>query len=483
MQPVLTVDRVKAVEQDWASENGGSTWPLMTRAGSAVAERVRQHCPTLKAVWVLAGRGNNGGDGYIAASRLRALGVKVTVIAPSGEPRVGTDAHRAWQEYADQGGTLETTLPQESPDLVIDAVIGTGHTGALKPDLVDLFDRVRERRVPVFAVDLPSGLNAATGRADPALLKAERTLTFIAGKPGLLTGDGPGVCGEIMLESLHIDLPTEGHWRDGEAMYLNQAPDWPSRRGDSHKGEFGNVRVLAGAPGMGGAGLLAARSALASGAGRVFWHTSPEQALSILTAQPELMTTELVGDYDPDDSVHVLGPGLGQDATAQALYSRLLNSGEARGVLDADGLTWLARNPKPVPQWVLTPHPGEAARLLEQTTGDIQSDRCRAAMALSERYQTTVILKGAGSLIAHQGRLFFNHPGDPAMASPGMGDTLSGLVAGLMAQGLTALQAAQCGAWWHASLGARLARQYRVVLATDLIDAIRTRSENGQVPD
>jgi len=476
MQPVLSVNRVKAVEREWAEHLSGSTWPLMTRAGSAVAELACHHWPGLKYAWVLAGRGNNGGDGYIAATRLRAVGVTVTVIAPSGEPKPDTDAYRAWQEYADQGGTLESSLPYDSPDLVIDALIGTGHVGELKANLVDLLSRVRERRAPVLAVDAPSGLNAATGQADLALLKADRTISFIAYKPGLLTGQGPAVCGELVLETLGIDLPTGGFWGDGEAAYLDQALDRPARPGDSHKGQFGGVRVIAGAEGMGGAGLLAARAALAAGAGKVYWHTSPEQAHSALIAQPELMSTELTADYEPDGSIHVLGPGLGQDDTAGALYRRLLlDDHDARGVLDADGLTWLARYPKPVHNWVLTPHPGEAACLLGQSTKDIQNDRCQAVMELSDRFQTTVILKGAGSLIAHQGRLYFNHPGDPAMATPGMGDTLAGLIAGLMAQGLGQEEAAKTGAWWHAKLGAQLAQRYRIVLATDLIEAIRLR--------
>ncbi len=473
MQPVLSVERVKAVEQDWADQNGGSTWPLMTRAGSAIAALARQRWPALRYVWILAGRGNNGGDGYIAASRLKALGVSVTVIAPSGEPKSGTDAYRAWQEFADQGGTLEKTLPFETPDLVIDAIIGTGHQGELKAELASLFDQVRARQAPVLAVDLPSGLNAANGHADPSLLPAAVTLSFISYKPGQLTGDGPSVCGDIQLETLNVSLPDDQPWSDGYAAYQDQPPTWPERPGNAHKGHFGTVRVIGGAPGMGGAGLLAARSALAAGAGKVFWHTGQDQAQSALVAQPELMTTALNPDLELDSSCYVLGPGLGSDDTALRLYQRLLGSTDIRGVLDADGLTWLAANPKPVPGWVLTPHPGEAARLLNTDTRGIQDDRCSAVLELSDRYQTTVVLKGAGSLIAHQGCLVFSHPGSPAMATPGMGDTLAGLIAGLMAQGFSAEKATECGVWWHAKLGAQLATQYRVVLATDLIEAIR----------
>ena len=313
-------------------------------------------------------------------------------------------------------------------------------------------------------MDVPSGLEAATGRADSEALVASRTLSFIAHKVGLLTGDGPALVGRLALERLGVDPGSEvlGH-------YLNTAPAWPERPANGHKGRFGQVAVLAGAPGFGGAGLLAARAALAAGAGRVVWHTEGGNVAAALAAQPELMTAAL--DAPPQGTV-VLGPGLGLEQQAEALYRRTLDS-VAAGVLDADGLSWLARQPRPLPGWVLTPHPGEAARLLDCSSADIQADRCQAAQALAERYQATVVLKGSGTLVAEGDQLRVVHAGTPAMATPGMGDTLAGLIAALLAQGQTPWQAAQTGAWWHAFLAAERARTHRVVLASDLIAALQ----------
>lgn len=475
MQPVLSVAAVKEAEQEWARRHGGSTWPLMARAGKAVADLVREQWPGARTIWILAGRGNNGGDGYVAARHLLDRGARVRVIAPSAEPRTDSDAHRAWREYAGEGGQVVQDLPQEDADLVIDAVIGTGHQGTLKPELAALFGEVRTLGAPVLAIDMPSGLEGATGLADDQVLAATATLSFIAYKPGQLTARGPSVCGALHLDPLGIVVDTESaEWREGRAVYVDQPPPWPARPGNSHKGSFGTVRVVAGAQGMGGAGLLAARAALLSGAGRVFWHTESVHVPAALVAQPELMTASLEVKAIPDDAICVLGCGLGFDETAQALYRSLLNRPGQGGVLDADGLTWLSRQPQPVPNWVLTPHPGEAARLLHASGRDVQQDRCQAAVDLSERYQATVVLKGAGSLIASKGRLLFSHPGTSAMATPGMGDVLAGLIASLMAQGLPANSAALTGTWWHALIAAELAESQRVVLATDLIDQLRS---------
>lgn len=473
MQPVLSVEAVKAVEQEWADSHEGSTWPLMATAGQAVAALAQRRWSNARCIWVLAGRGNNGGDGYVAARHLLERGLHVVVIAPSGAPRSGGDAHRAWREFVEQGGESRPDLPDEPADLVIDAVIGTGHRGALKAGLAELFESIRARRPPVLAIDMPSGLEGATGQADPHALRASVTLSFIAFKPGQLTGSGPSMCGELELESLGVPVDAVGSgWSWGRGVYLDRAPAWPERPADCHKGRFGTVRVVAGASGMGGAGLLAARAALHAGAGRVVWHTDPENARVALAAQPELMSAPADPESVPDDAVCVLGPGLGLDDAADALYQSLLGRPLQQGVLDADGLTWLSRQPKPVPGWVLTPHPGEAARLLHVGGKDVQADRCRAAVDLSERYQTTVVLKGAGSLVATEGRLVFCHPGTPAMATPGMGDVLAGLVASLMAQGLAAESAARTGVWWHAKLATDIATGRRLVLATDLIERL-----------
>ncbi|PTY37106.1 hypothetical protein BGP77_07465 [Saccharospirillum sp. MSK14-1] len=464
MQAVLTVAAVKAAEQSWADHQGGETWPLMQKAGQSVARHARRHWPLARRILVVCGRGNNGGDGYIAASELIAAGLDVAVIAPAGLPDADTDAGRALNVFRQASGSLVDDV-ESNWDLIIDAALGTGHHGALRDPWPRLFERLRALQSPVLAVDLPSGLEAATGQADQTTLAAQRTLTFIAHKAGLLTHQGPGLSGHVTLERLGVS--------SSEAVLgylLDEPPPWPDRSADAHKGAFGQVSVVAGAPGFGGAGLLASRAALAAGAGRVIWHCDENCVSSVLAAQPELMTAPM---NEPAEGQIVLGPGLGFDGEADALYRHYLGH-DFGGVLDADGLTWLAQHLDSwsLPNWVLTPHPGEAARLLGCTSADIQADRCKAALALAERYQAVVVLKGAGTLVAWNDQLRFVHPGSVAMATPGMGDTLAGFIAALMAQGESPWQAAQTGAWWHAYMGKQLAQRRRVVLASDVIDAI-----------
>ncbi|MHA7879192.1 MAG: NAD(P)H-hydrate dehydratase [Saccharospirillum sp.] len=470
--PVLSVTEVKALEQAWASDHGGTTWPLMQRAGAALAHRLRDLWPDARHIRVLCGPGNNGGDGYVAATLLAQAGLQVTVLAPLGLPKPGTDAQRAFSDYTRAGGSVCETPPDGNADALIDALLGTGHRGALNGALQSLIQALQQRCRVTLSADLPSGLDATTGQPSPGAIRADHTLTFIAYKPGLLTAAGPDSCGVLRLEPL--DIPMCPADQAGGRYQRDPAP-WPERPADGHKGRFGSVRVVAGADAMGGAGLLAAQAALHSGAGRVFWHTLPLQRGAALVAQPELMTADLdeaLGDPQP---CYVVGPGLGQGSTALRHYETLVEGG-FKGVLDADGLTWLASQAVKLPGWVLTPHPGEAARLLNTTVDAIQADRYAAAEAIQKAYGATVVLKGAGTIVADDNSWTVVHPGTPAMATPGMGDCLAGMIAALMAQGYTPTQAAIAGADRHARLAYRLARQQRVVLASDVISLLRSNT-------
>ncbi|WP_051207425.1 bifunctional ADP-dependent NAD(P)H-hydrate dehydratase/NAD(P)H-hydrate epimerase [Saccharospirillum impatiens] len=469
MKPVLAAADVATVENAWASVQAGEdgTWPLMLAAGQAVARRV-EALACDGTIWILAGKGNNGGDGYVAAWYLHQAGYDVRLIAPLGASRAGSDAERARRRWLDVGSE-QATLPDSQPAVVIDALLGSGQQGPLAGSLAEMMMKVNRISASQLAVDVPTGLNANTGVADANAFQADQTLSFIAFKPGLLTGDGPGCVGELVLETLGIDaadwaqrLNLSIHWQ------MNTEPAWPARSPNGHKGGFGQVSIMAGSAGMGGAGLLAARAALAAGAGKVIWHTTHGIAQSALSAQPELMTATSDASSVPAAAIVVLGPGLGRTGEAYALCERLAQQCGA-GVLDADGLSWLAAHPKALPGWVMTPHPGEAAALLGLSAAAVQADRCAAALALSERYEAVIVLKGAGSIIAEAGQLFFSHPGTVAMATPGMGDTLAGWIGGLMAQGFSSLQAACSATWWHAALAANLADQQRIVLASDLL--------------
>ncbi len=482
MKPVLAAADVATVEKAWASDQAGDegTWPLMEAAGKAIAREV-EALVSEGVVWVLAGKGNNGGDGYVAAWHLHQAGFDVCLVAPLGPSRPGSDAERARQRWLNVGGEQEA-LPEIAPVVIVDALLGSGQRGALAEPLADMVAAVNQQAAFRLAVDVPTGLNADTGIAEGAVFQAGQTLSFIAFKPGLLTGDGPGCVGYLRLETLGIDAACQAtsmglalHWR------LETAPAWPARTANGHKGRFGQVSVVAGSAGMGGAGLLSARAALAAGAGKVVWHTTPEHAQAALVAQPELMTAAPEASAVPDSAILVLGPGLGRGTDAQARCTALTGR-RLSGVLDADGLVWLAAHPKALPGWVLTPHPGEAGALLGLSAAEVQEDRCAAALALSERFQAVVVLKGAGSVIAEAGQLWFSHPGTVAMATPGMGDTLAGWIGGLLAQGFSPLQAAQSATWWHAALAQSLARQQRIVLATDLLPLIQAARPTSPAP-
>lgn len=482
MKPVLAATDVSAVEQEWASQQAGEngTWPLMAAAGEAVAQRVMGLKPQ-GPVWVLAGKGNNGGDGYVAAWHLHQAGFDVSLVAPLGPSRPGSDADRARQQWLSVGQEL-TVVPETVPTVVVDAVLGSGQRGPLAESLADLMNRVNRLDAHRIAVDVPTGLNANSGVASDSALQADRTLSFIAYKPGLLTGDGPACVGCLELDTLGIDAVEQAKRLNRVAhARLEAAPGWPVRSPNGHKGRFGQVSVVAGSAGMGGAGLLAARAALASGAGKVIWHTTPENVQAALIVQPELMTGPPGVSGVPESAVVVVGPGLGRDTEASSWCEGLTRRQQA-GVLDADGLAWLADHPRELPGWVLTPHPGEAAALLGTTSASVQADRCLAALELNRRYQAVIVLKGAGTLVADHGQLWFSHPGTVAMATPGMGDTLAGWIGGLMAQGFSSRQAAQSATWWHAALAAELAGQQRIVLATDLLPLIQAARMTTPVP-
>lgn len=465
--PVLSVAQVKACEQAWADSHGGSTWPLMQRAGEAVVTKMVQLWPETTAVWILCGPGNNGGDGYIAASALARNGIEVKVVAPLGAPREGSDARRAYSEFMNEGGTILSEAPEGKAEVLIDALLGTGHRGTLSEPLQQTIQRLQKHGRHTLSVDIPSGLDATTGLASPGAVRADHTLTFIAHKPGLLTAQGPGFSGALTLETLEVAIAGIH-----EVCYQAAPAQWPERSMDAHKGRFGTVRVVAGGEMMGGAGLLAAQAALHSGAGRVFWHSLAENRLAALVAQPELMTADLEDSLADPEATYVVGPGLGQSMMALCHYEAVVGAG-FKGVLDADGLTWLASQSAQLPGWVLTPHPGEAARLLSCTVEDIQADRYSAAQAIYQAYGATTVLKGAGTIVADGQGWVVVHPGTAAMASPGMGDCLAGMIAALMAQGLTAREAAIAGADRHARLAANLARHQRIVLASDVIHGLR----------
>jgi len=439
--PVLLVREVRQIEQAVLSQTPAP--PLMLRAGFAVAELAREMLGDRgKRVLVLAGPGNNGGDAFVAASQLKQWWYDVTVVFTGQETNLSSDAQSAFADWRATAEMPKASIPSGRRwDLIIDGLFGIGLQRSLDDTHGQLVNWSNGSGIPILAIDIPSGLHADTGRVLGSAIQARNTLTFIALKPGLLTLDGPDHAGEIHVDTIGVELPETTSPHGGRIESALLATFLPRRRHNSHKGTFGNVGVIGGANGMVGAALLAGRAALKMGAGRVFVGLFADSP-SVDPVQPELMLRPAQDVLKMDGlNCIAIGPGLGESETAKHALAAAL-SHQAPLVLDADALNLLAAHPElqkkiaaRTAASILTPHPAEAARLLAITTQEIQHDRIAAACALSARFKSAVVLKGNGSLCTlKNGNWFVNTSGNPGMASAGMGDVLTGIIASLIAQ-------------------------------------------------
>lgn len=495
--PLYRAAAVRAIERA-AFARGCTAQTLMQRAGEAAAALLRQRWPQARRVGVLCGVGNNGGDGYVAALALHRAGLEVVVVR-AGEPRSeeAQAACRAWQALG--RGVLAADAAWPEVELWVDALFGIGLRHAPEAALAALIERVALQGRPVLALDVPSGIDADTGAAAGCFLPATLTLCFVAAKQGLFTAKGREAAGEVIVEPLGLDAT--GFDADaGAASALALRPPalralLPLRRIDSHKGRHGRVLCLGGDTGMEGALVLCAEAAARAGAGSVLAWTRPTAVAALQVRRPEVMAqpvpaaavqTLAEAICASGAEVLALGPGLGQAAWGRLLFEAALQAAtqcQIPLVLDADALNLLASRAdsgepglaRGRPMAVLTPHPGEAARLLGLSTAEVQAERFAAAAALAARFEAVVVLKGAGSLVAAVGetpRLI--DAGNPGMASAGMGDVLTGVLAALRAQGLSPFDAACAAALAHAVAGDRAAAGApRGLLAGDLIDALR----------
>ncbi|MFP5358481.1 MAG: NAD(P)H-hydrate dehydratase [Gammaproteobacteria bacterium] len=473
---LYALDPVRALERR-ALAAGISGYELMQRAAAAVLAQIAPRWPQARHWLVLCGPGNNGGDGYVIARLARAAGHTVQLVA-LGEP-TSPEARAAARDWYAAGGTHAEFRPGllDQAELVVDALLGIGLRRPVEGALREVIDAVNAASCPVVAVDLPSGLNASTGAVMGTAVRAELTVSFILHKQGLFTHEAPDHTGERVLDRLGL-APDPGLRATAELLHPDDLPDLlPRRPRTAHKGRHGHVLVIGGDHGMAGAALLAGRAALRAGAGLVSLATRAEHAAALAAAQPELMVHAVA---DPAAlrpllaraTVLVVGPGLGQGGWAQALLAAVQAADRPR-VLDADALNALAVDPQPCPGAVLTPHPGEAARLLGSTTQAIQQDRYAAAAALRERYGAVVVLKGAGSLVYGAQQRVCPY-GNPGMGTGGMGDVLAGIIGAFMAQGLDAERAAQAGVLAHALAGDLAAGEgERGLLPGDLLARLR----------
>jgi NAD(P)H-hydrate epimerase len=369
------------------------------------------------------------------------------------------------------------------PDLIVDAILGTGLQRDVSDTWAAAIEEINRQPAPVFALDIPSGLNADTGRVMGSAVRADASISFIGLKQGMFTGEGPDRCGEIVFDAL--DAPARIYARQ---LLAARRIDWSKlasqmgpRRRTAHKGDFGHLLLIGGGPGYPGAIRLAAEAGARCGAGLVTLATHPSHAPLANLGRPELMCrgVETLEDLAPliqRATVIALGPGLGRDAWAEGIFLAAAGSGLPM-VLDADGLYWLSKHPNQRQNRVITPHPGEAARLLECTSSEIQADRLQAVAALQARYGGVVVLKGAGTLITDGSSQppALCSDGNPGMATGGTGDLLTGVIGALIAQGLALRQAAEMGVSLHAAAGDRAAAEGEIgLLAGDLLPELRT---------
>lgn len=465
-----------------AAQRPGCTGTLlMERAGAAAYSMLRRLWPSAQRLGVVCGAGNNGGDGYVLARLAHLAGLDVHLAAVAGAPRAGSEADTARQWFLACGGRETAQLPTQSAEVLVDGLLGTGLDRAPEGATAQAIDALNASGRPVLALDLPSGLHADTGDAPGAAVRAAATLSFVVRKRGLYTGRSRALCGQLAFDTLGVAPdPTDPA---AEAVLLDPArlrAAWlPARARLAHKGDFGHVLVIGGDYGFGGAARLAGTASARAGAGLTTVATRPAHVPAMLSGRPELMVrgldakAELAPLLDRADRL-AIGPGLGQETFGRELWAAALASGKPL-VADADALNLLAGAPLRRDDWILTPHPGEAARLLGCQVAQVETDRFAAVHALQARYGGVVVLKGPGTLVCDGTAPIGVVPGgNPGLASGGTGDVLTGLIAALWAQGLTPTQAAALGASVHAATADALAarRGERGLLAGDLAERL-----------
>jgi len=480
--PVYATPAARRLDAQATALLDGDAYALMSRAGQAAWAYLQRHWPQARSLTVVCGPGNNGGDGYVLARLAHRAGLHVNVTHLAAHVPNTALAQRACTEYVAAGGHVEIfagTLPDA--DVVVDALFGIGLSRAPDADSHRLIDAINAQRVPVLALDVPSGVDADTGGVPAVAVVATHTLQFIAAHAGLQTGAALEYTGALSLDDLDVPVDAfDGVAACGERMTADALAQWllPRRR-NTHKGESGHVLCVGGDHGSGGAALLCAEAALRSGAGLVSVATRGEHVAALLSRRPEAMPHAVESDSElhpliARTDVIALGPGLGQGEWGSALYRLALQAGKPL-VIDADALNLLAHAPRILLDAILTPHPGEAARLLDVATAQVQGDRFAAAQALAERHGAVVVLKGAGTIVAAPDRTpRVVAVGNPGMAVGGMGDVLTGVIAALRAQGLPAFDAASAGALLHGLAGDAAARDgERGLLPSDLMPYLR----------
>lgn len=481
---IYSVATVREIDWHAIESLGIPGYTLMQRAAAAAVHSARAVFPATSRCQVLCGGGNNAGDGYVVARLLANDGMAVSAVSLVDVATLSGDAETAHDDFVREGGEVSSWSGQLDPDadLLVDAILGSGLERTLSGDFAAAVEAINTHPARVHSMDIPTGIHGDNGKVLGVAVSADLTNTFVGLKTGLFLNAGPDHCGELTFDGLEI--ANECYVNRPVAMRHTPArliETWLSPRvRDAHKGKFGHVLVIGGGPGMPGAARLCGEAALRAGSGSVTIATHPDHAASITSACPELMAVGLscAQDLSPllnRADVIAFGPGLGQTDWAKSIYGLVVES-QKPAVWDADALNMLSNVAKRSENRIITPHPGEAATLLKSDTTTIAADRLGAIRSLVEHYGGVAVLKGAGTLVADQDAApSICTAGNPGMASPGMGDTLTGIIAALVGQGVPLRIAAELGVQVHAMAGDRAATSgERGMVASDLIREIRS---------
>ena len=481
MRPLYTAQQSRDIDRMLIEQTPIAGYELMQRAGRACFNRLIENWPQARNIIVYAGLGNNGGDGYVIARLLHQAGRQVKVCQLGNAEHIKGDALTACNAYLAAGGETISADDDIDAELLVDAIFGSGFNRDLSEHAQAWIEQINCLQLPVLSVDIPSGLDADRGCARPIAVNADITVSFITRKRGMYTAAGRDHCGQIFFEGLQSrdDIVAQ---LEPDCCLLNhhEAIQWlPPRRHDTHKKDFGHVLIIGGNHGMAGAVCLAGKAALYSGAGLVSVLSHAQHGAVVTAVCPPLMVHDAAHSETVKRLIHncdiiAIGPGLGTNAWALTLMSEALDTNKAL-VVDADALHLLAEDPLTSDQWILTPHPGEAAHLLHTTTHEIQQDRFAAAQSIQARYGGVCVLKGAGTIVASNEQTTICEGGNAGMSSAGMGDVLSGVIASLQGQGLDREKAALLGTCAHARAGdLAAANKPRGVTADVVIEQLRT---------
>lgn len=482
---LYTAEQTRELDRIVTEQHNISPAKLMARAGAAALDSIKNHWPQAERILVVCGSGNNGGDGFELARQALAKDYRVMVYEV-GDMNTMSPETAAAREAVIASGTeihrFEDKLP--STDVLVDALLGTGLDREVTGIHAAAIEAINEhRRIPVLSLDIPSGIHADTGRALGTAVRASITLSFLGLNKGLFTGEGPNYCGEVCFDSLKVPSAIYKAFTPiarRVSLENDAAAGLAPRERTGHKGLYGHLLIIGGDHGMPGAARVAAEAGARVGAGLTSIATRSAHGPTLNLARPELMCygVEHPDDLDPllrPVNALTVGPGLGQSSWGRSLFQKAIETNLPM-VVDADALNLLSRKPQKHDNWILTPHPGEAARLLDCTSDEIQGDRFSAVQELHNRYGGIIVLKGSGTLIYNgEAPTRLSTWGNPGMASGGMGDVLAGVIGGLLAQHFTLMDAACVGVTLHGMAADKAAEQdgERGMLAMDLMPHLR----------